>query len=430
MDMRTGEVLYTKNSNERLPMASTTKITTAAVVLGHARLTELARASAAAAAVGETTMVLKKGERLTIEQLLYGLLLNSANDAAVTLAEHVGGSQGWFVSMMNALARSLHMTHTRYANPHGLDASGHYTSAHDLAIVARYAMRNPVFRRIVATESYHIPATRHNAEHWLANINRVMYWYPGVDGVKPGGTDAAGLCQVVSVWRNGRHLLAVLLNTPNLWVDIRNLLDYGSRDFHWEPAPVWSDSPALSRSGGAADRAWRYYFGAGHYIRGAFLHYFTTHGGLTTMGYPRTEIVHDGEQRIQYFQAGALAYDSRYHSVYPVDLGAAVMPPTSGNPRPRVAASFSRAYRTLGGRGVLGPATTGPVSWAGYPTQFFAFGALALVNGAAMVVPLGDVVLRMRGWLPAAGVGNSFPAGIETSVSGIASRPPIPPQHP
>ena len=412
VDLETGRVLFAKNAHDRLPMASTTKITTAIVTLQHSQLRELAWVSKRAATIGESTMVLSRGERLTVEQLLYGLLLNSANDAAIALAEHVSGNEERFVGLMNRLARSLHMRDTHYVSAHGLDAPGHYTSAHDLAVVARYGLRNAVFRRIVATMSYHIPKTRHNAEHWLATVNRVMYWFPGVDGVKPGDTDNAGLCQVVSAWRNGRHVLAVLLDTPNLVTDIRNLLDFGSRDFRWVQAAAYWDAPDVALAGPGRAR-WSYFLGAGHYVRDDFLAYFRSHGGLSALGYPRTEEIVEGGRRVQYFQAGELVADPVHGTVYPVPLGelyAEKMAPSALRPIRHPGATFGGLYRRLGGAGVLGYPVTNKTWVRGVLVQFFQYGALARVGGVPVVVPIGDAVLHAKHWLPATGASDRFPS--------------------
>ncbi len=432
VDMQTGKVLYEKNPDQRLAMASTTKITTAVVALQHARLDSLARVSYRAATIGESTMVLQEGERLTVRQLLYGLLLNSANDAAITLAEHVAGSEPRFVAMMNELARQLHMHNTHYVTSHGLDAPGHYSSARDLATIAIYAMRDPTFRRIVSTLSYHIPATRHNHEHWLASINRVMYWFPGVDGVKPGQTDNSGLCQVVSAWRNGHHLMAVLLNTPTLVTDIRNLLNYGGRDFQWVQAPAWWDSPANSIAGGSGAHKWLYFLGAGHYLRGLFLDYFNTHGSLHALGYPRTEAIHVANQRVQFFQGGELVYDPVHHSVFPQPV--VTMTPSRDamrtlllHPRIPVAAPFRNLYTQLGGVGVLGtPLSALEWRWSRY-LQLYQYGVLMLSDGIAIVMPSGDALLRARGWLPAVGASDAFPLGMSSTplpiVSAVTAEP-------
>lgn len=428
LDLNNNQVLYAKNPDERLPMASTTKITTAVLALQHSHLSDLVTVSQNAATIGESTMGLRQGERVTVRQLLYGLLLNSGNDAAIALAEHVAGTEARFVRMMNALARSLHMRNTHYVTPHGLDAPGHYSSARDLAIIARYALRDPTFRRIVATESYYVPPTRHNRAHWLANVNHVMYWYPGVDGVKPGDTDNAGLCQVVAVNRDGKHLLAVLLNTPNLIDDIRNLLNFGLRDFRWVQAPLWSDAPSDTLAGGTGTSSWIYYYGAGHYIRGLFLGYFTTHGGLQTLGYPRTEEIEDRGRLVQYFQGGELIYDPAHNSVYPAPLGQSL---AAAGLRRDVAAralqpapSLAALYRQLGGRGVLGDPVSRLAAVGGDPVQYYQYGELAVAGGAPTVVPVGDAILRLRGWLPAPGAADAYPA----SMSPALLPPPRPPR--
>ena len=417
VDLKSGRVLFAKNANDRLPMASTTKITTAMVVLQHAHLHDLAWVSKRAATIGESTMVLARGEQLTVEQLLYGLLLNSANDAAITLAEHVSGNEERFVGLMNQLARRLHMRDTHYVTAHGLDAPGHYTSAHDLAVISRYAMRNATFRRIVATISYHIPKTKHNAEHWLASVNRLMYWFPGVDGVKPGETDRAGLCQVITDWRNGRHVLAVLLNTPNLVTDARNLLDYGGRDFRWVQANAYWDAPYASIAGAGAHH-WVYYLGSGHYLRDLFLAYFRTHGGLLALGYPRTEAIIEDGRLVQYFQGGKLTFDPVNGTVYPEPLGAErAMQVVPGAMRhiQHPGATFGRLYKRLGGRRVLGLPVTNKTWLHGTLVQFFTYGELARVNGRPMVVPLGDALLRTKGWLPSVGAADAFPSDMMIS---------------
>ncbi len=422
VDLTSHRVLFSQNANAELPMASTTKITTAAVVLSHARPSEMVKVSEKAATIGQSTMSLQRGERLTVLQLLYGLLLNSGNDAAIALAEHVGGTESRFVGMMNALARSLGMRHTHYATPHGLDAPHHYTSARDLATITMYALQFPLFRQIVATTSYHIPATRHNAEHWLASINRVMYWFPGVDGVKPGDTDAAGLCQVVSAWRNGHHLLAVLLNTPTLVTDIRDLLNYGGHDFKWVQAPAYWDTPANEIRGGRGTGAWLYYLGAGHYIRGLFLRYFVSHGGLRTLGFPRTEAIRLGSERVQYFEGGELVMDARSSTVHAMPLGqqaADWLVPHSIRNGVGITPGFVGAYARFDGRKALGAPVTRTVSLAGNTVQFFRDGAIVEFEGAPALLPVGDLALKMHGWLPASGSADAYPLTIAGPLAEI-----------
>jgi hypothetical protein len=416
MDVDTGALLYAKNADAHLPMASTTKITTAILAIQHGGLLHRALVSRRAATIGQSTMSLRKGERLRVIDLLYGLLLNSANDAAITLAEHTAGSVSAFVARMNALARSLHMTETHYITPHGLDRTRHYSSARDLATIARYAMRNPLFRRIVSTRSYHIAATHRNQEHWLANINYPLYWMPGVDGVKPGDTDAAGLCQVIDAHRNGHHLLAVVLNTPNLVTDVKMLLDYGSRDFTWVHAPAWWDTPSETFSGGAGASSWRYYVAAGHELRGAFLAYFNSHGGLNTLGYPRTdELTLDGTS-VQYFQNAELVRDRLTGHVVAADLGtvllASLAAPTTSAPHSYVAPRLLKTYTRWGGGAVLGATLTPVRRYGAMTVQFFARAAIAQTPAGPHLLPLGDLALQTRGLLPAHGVFNVYPTTI------------------
>lgn len=428
VDLDTGKVLLAQNADARLPMASTTKITTAVVALQRSRLTDMVTVSQNAATVGESTMGLKAGERLSVLDLLYGMLLNSGNDAAIALAEHTAGSEAKFVGMMNDLARRLGMRNTHYVTPHGLDEPDHFSSARDLATIAAYALRDPTFRKIVATENYHIPATSHNAEHWLANINRFMYWYPGVDGVKPGDTDGAGICQVISVSRDGRHLLGVVLNTLNLVWDMRDLMDFGLRDFRWAQSPDWFDTRRYAITGGSGVNAWAYYVAAGHYVRGPFLGYFLTHGDISTLGYPRTEAIEEHGQRVQYFQAAKLVYDPAHRTVYAASLGAdeaKVLSPRAASTGQPVDPALVATYDKLGGPRVFGTPVTGLTTQAGVSVQYYQYGELALVKGTAAVVPVGDAALRLQGWFPAFGAADTFAPTMAPSVV-AAVRPQAP----
>ncbi|MBE3582411.1 MAG: D-alanyl-D-alanine carboxypeptidase [Thermoanaerobacteraceae bacterium] len=234
MDALTGQVLWSKNPHERLPQASTTKITTAIVALERGKLTDLVRASKKAAEVGEASIYLEEGETLTLEELIYALLLRSANDAAVAIAEHIGGTEEEFVNLMNAKAREIGAENTHYANPHGLSAPGHYSSAYDLALIARYALQNPKFREIVATKEAVIPWPGKPWDRLLVNNNQLLwgyYEYPGADGVKTGYTREAGQVLVASATREGRQLIAVVMHSPNRYREASLLLDYGFEHF-------------------------------------------------------------------------------------------------------------------------------------------------------------------------------------------------------
>lgn len=226
-DETTGQVLLEKNARQRRAVASTTKIMTALVVLERARLDEQVVVSPAAAYTGGNMVGLAPGERLSVWSLLHGLLLNSGNDAATALAEHVAGSVSAFAELMNAKVQVLGMADTHFVNPHGLDAEGHYSTAYDLWLLTREAMRNPVFREIV-TKSTWTEGTR-----TYVNLNQLLLRYPGADGVKTGTSDAAGECLVASATRRGHRLVAVVLHSQDRYADAAALLDYGFAAYDW-----------------------------------------------------------------------------------------------------------------------------------------------------------------------------------------------------
>lgn len=232
LDPQTDDILYEKNADQPLPMASTTKVMTAILVLEKGRLNDTVTISDRACAAGESSAWLEKGEVLTVEQLLHALLVQSANDAAVALAEHVGGSEEAFVEMMNEKAVQMGLEHTHFANPHGLDAAGHYTSAGDLAQIAAYAMRDPLFREIVISSGYEIPWAGHPYPRVFENHNRLLKMYPYATGIKTGYTNGAGLCLVASASKDGRELISVVLNGgEGYWNQTIQLMDYGFNDF-------------------------------------------------------------------------------------------------------------------------------------------------------------------------------------------------------
>ena len=232
LDPVTGDVLYQKSADQPLPMASTTKIMTAIVVLENASLRDSVTISEQASSVGEASAWLDKGEILSVEQLLYALLVQSANDAAVALAEHVGGTTEAFVEMMNAKARDLGLANTHFSNPHGLDEKGHYTSARDLAALAAYAMRDPIFREMVAADGYQIPWPGHPFPRVLENHNKLLKMYPYATGIKTGYTAGAGKCLVAEAERGARELISVILNGgESYWDQTISLLEYGFNSF-------------------------------------------------------------------------------------------------------------------------------------------------------------------------------------------------------
>ncbi len=231
MDAASGRLLYEKNGFERLPMASTTKIMTAVLAIENCSMADVVTVSPVASGVEGSSIWLAAGEQLTVEQLLYGLMLNSGNDAAVALAEHTAGSVDAFVALMNAQAKELGMYNTGFETPNGLDGDGHYTTAYDMAVLARHAMTLPKFREIAGTKQKNIPWSGHEWDRSLKNHNKLLWQYEGCTGVKTGFTKKAGRCLVSSALRDGRELVAVTLNAPDDWQDHARLLDYGFGDY-------------------------------------------------------------------------------------------------------------------------------------------------------------------------------------------------------
>ncbi|MBO8128297.1 MAG: D-alanyl-D-alanine carboxypeptidase [Peptococcaceae bacterium] len=233
LDARTGQWLYEKNPDQKMYPASTTKILTGLLALEKGDLSRVVTISEQAAATGEASIWLKKGEKLTLEDLVWALLLNSANDAAVAIAEEVAGSVPAFVDLMNRKARALGATNSHFANPHGLHNPGHYTTARDLALIARAAMKNDTFCRMVGTKTHNIKREDPDALKLLINHNDLLWRYEYTTGIKTGYTTQAGTCLVSSAEKEGRRLIAVVLNSqgPQVWTDAMKLLNYGFEAF-------------------------------------------------------------------------------------------------------------------------------------------------------------------------------------------------------
>lgn len=219
----TGEIVFERDSGTRLPMASTTKIMTAAVALKYGNLSDVIEVSATAAGVEGSSMYLECGEKITLENLLYGLMLLSGNDAAVAIAEHIGGGVDGFVELMNKTASELGLSHTHFDNPNGLPSDTHYTTALELAKITRYAMSMPEFVQIVSTKSKTIPWEGKGYDRSMTNHNKLLGSLEGCIGVKTGFTKAAGRCLVSAVNRNDMTLICVTLNDPNDWADHASL---------------------------------------------------------------------------------------------------------------------------------------------------------------------------------------------------------------
>ncbi|MCF6096630.1 D-alanyl-D-alanine carboxypeptidase [Thermovorax subterraneus] len=234
MDVKTGQVLYEKNANQKLEPASTTKIMTAVLALERGNLSDTVTIRKEPTLVDGSRIYLEEGERLTLEQLLYGMMLNSGNDAAVAIAQHIAGSVSDFAKLMNEKAKSLGAENTNFVNPSGLPDKNHYTTAYDLALIARYALLNhPEFRKIVATKTFYIPWQGKEWDRTLINHNKLLWNFEGADGVKTGYTRSAGQTIVASATRNGWQLLAVVLKSQgrNIYADAKALLEYGFNNF-------------------------------------------------------------------------------------------------------------------------------------------------------------------------------------------------------
>jgi len=233
IDSNNGQVLYEKNSRQHMYPASTTKILTAIIALEKGNLSDQVRISSNACNIEGSAIGLQEGERISMEDLLYALMLNSGNDTAVAIAEHVGGSVSGFVDLMNKKAAEIGAVDSHFNNPNGLPDSNHYSSAYDLAVIARYAMKNPEFRKIVATETRNIRRENPEAQTYLLNHNKMLWQYEGTIGIKTGYTDAAGQCLVAAANRQNRELIAVVLGSvgTSIWDDNRVLLDYGFFEF-------------------------------------------------------------------------------------------------------------------------------------------------------------------------------------------------------
>lgn len=225
IDAESGRILLEHNAHEALPMASTTKVMTALLALENGDLDAPVTCSRTAFGVPGTSIYLGEGETLTLEQMLYGLMLASGNDAATAIAEHIGGTVDDFCRLMTLRARELGCENTVFLTPHGLPREGHYTTASDLALIAREAMRNSVFRRIVSTSRAKIPWEGRTYDRALTNKNKLLTTYEGATGIKTGYTKAAGRCLVFGAERNGMEVIGVVLCCGDWFDEAARLMD-------------------------------------------------------------------------------------------------------------------------------------------------------------------------------------------------------------
>jgi len=225
LDGQTGRVLYEKNADSQSLIASTTKIMTALIICEQCNVLDRMRIPKEAVGIEGSSMYLKEGEVLTLQELLYGLMLSSGNDAAVALAIYCGGTVEGFAALMNDKAHDLGMTGSHFVNPNGLDAPEHYSTARDLALLSAYAMQNPIFAKTVSCKSVKV------GERYLTNHNKLLWQLEGANGVKTGYTKAAGRILVSGARREGRQLIAVTINAPSDWQDHTHLLEDGFARF-------------------------------------------------------------------------------------------------------------------------------------------------------------------------------------------------------
>lgn len=247
MDARTGTVLWAKNEHKQRPPASTTKILTAVVALEYGNLSETITIDRSATGVGGSQIWLEPGEKRTLQELIQGLMLKSGNDAAVAIAQHIGGSVEGFSTLLNKRARELGAFNTVFSNPNGLPekTKPHYSTAYDLALMARRGLQIPIFQTIVQTKYDQIPWGNHDWERRLTNTNKLLWYFPGADGVKTGTTTAAGNCLVASATREGFQLIAVVLHADNRWGDAAKILEYGFKNF--QPMLIGPEGTALKK---------------------------------------------------------------------------------------------------------------------------------------------------------------------------------------
>jgi len=306
LDADTGATLYAHNPFMHLPMLSTTKLMTALLAVEQGNLDQKVTINDQIAndinqlSADSALMGLKKGETYTMRDLLYGLLLPSGNDAAIAIADTVGGNLTNFVAKMNQRASQIGLKDTHFQDPHGLLMDGHYSSAHDLAVLGKVSLSVPNIHEISNAKQYHIPQTADHAEHFLSNGNQFLFWYPGTDGGKTGWDAATDFIQVISCTRNGHHLIGVVMHTNDWWTDMRDLMNWGFSNFTWisphdldsttNPIPfdtAWNyfakDKKENTISMGSQGR---YYIYTGYSISGLIMAYFDKNGGLKKFGFP------------------------------------------------------------------------------------------------------------------------------------------------
>ena len=226
LEKDSGRVLASKNMDVRLPMASTTKIVTAITVIQNCNnLDEIIQVDDLAIGVEGSSIYLRKGELMSVKDLLYGLMLRSGNDSAVALACHVGGSVDGFAKLMNETAKNVGANNSNFITPHGLDHKEHYTTAYDLARITAYALNNPIFEEIVSTKTHIVEATNKSDKRYMSNKNKLLNTLEGCVGIKTGFTTRAGRCLVSATKRNNETFVCVVLNCGPMFEESAKLLN-------------------------------------------------------------------------------------------------------------------------------------------------------------------------------------------------------------
>ena len=242
IDETSGRVLLEKSAHNKMAMASTTKIMTALIALENSNPDDKVKIDERSINIEGSSIYLKNKEVISMEDLLYGLMLRSGNDSAVAIANYVSEDEEQFIKLMNEKAKLLGALNTNFTNPHGLSHNDHYSTAYDLALITREAFKYDLFKDIVSTKSYN---ANRDENRYFINKNKTLWDYPGGDGVKIGYTMAAGRCLVSSAMQNGMRLIAVSLKAPNWFNDNYKLKDYGFENY--KPFTVYSKNQLMKK---------------------------------------------------------------------------------------------------------------------------------------------------------------------------------------
>jgi serine-type D-Ala-D-Ala carboxypeptidase (penicillin-binding protein 5/6) len=231
IDVQTGRIVFQEKGDKRMRIASLTKVMTAIVAIEHGKLSDMVKVTHRAYGKEGSSIYLHLGEEMSLQNMLYGMMLRSGNDAATAIAEHVGGSVEGFVLLMNEKARLIGMKNTSFKNPHGLDEEGHYSSANDMALLTAYALKNPVFQEIVKTKVKSAPNPNEKWDYKWYNKNKMLSMYEGADGVKTGYTKLAHRTLISSATRGSQQFAVVTLNDGDDWNDHKRLFDYAFANY-------------------------------------------------------------------------------------------------------------------------------------------------------------------------------------------------------